>query len=136
MDEGVQPGGADPVELAAADAYRDAVAGLSGWPLNQMYGSVLAKMVAAAVRAYEGEVDQDFEVLESTFVGLIASRRKALRLSMQKAADIAGVHRLTWSAWENGRARPESYNHAGIDAALRLPSGTTAGVVVGESTGE
>lgn len=86
------------------------------WSLHDLTGTI-------------GGVDMDSQA--TTLVGLIGPRRKALRLSMQKAADIAGVHRLTWSAWEKGKARPEEYNYAGIDAALQLQPGTIGDVVAG-----
>lgn len=68
---------------------------------------------------------------QAAFVGLVGPRRKALRLSIQQAAQQAGVHRLTWSAWEKGKAQPEEYNYAGIDTALQLQSGTIADVAAG-----
>ncbi|MFC0438792.1 hypothetical protein [Kutzneria buriramensis] len=66
-----------------------------------------------------------------TLAELIAPRRKALRLSQPRAADLAGVHRQTWITWEKGRVRPEEYNYAGIEQALQLPAGTVADVLAG-----
>lgn len=60
----------------------------------------------------------------------IKDRRSTLRLSMQKAADLAGVHRLTWRSWENG-STPEDYNHAGIERALRWNGGSVAAILTG-----
>lgn len=68
----------------------------------------------------------------SALVGLIGPRRKALGLSMQKAAELAGVHRLTWRTWEQGAAQPADYNLSAIDKALRLQPGTAAAAVAGE----
>jgi transcriptional regulator with XRE-family HTH domain len=67
----------------------------------------------------------------TALVGLIGPRRKALRLSMQKAAELAGVHRLTWRTWEHGDARPQEFNLAGIDKALQLQPGTAAAAMAG-----
>jgi transcriptional regulator with XRE-family HTH domain len=86
------------------------------WSLQDLTGTI-------------GGVDMDSQA--TTLVNLIGPRRKAMRLSMQRAADTAGVHRLTWSAWEKGRAVPEEYNHAGIEAALQLPAGAVAAVIAG-----
>lgn len=60
----------------------------------------------------------------------IKDRRGELRLSMQKAADLADVHRLTWRGWENG-STPEDYNYAGIERALQWTRGSVAAILTG-----
>lgn len=61
---------------------------------------------------------------------VIAERRKELRLSQQRAADLAGVHRQTWRLWENG-STPEDYNYAGIERALEWARGSVRTIMEG-----
>lgn len=61
---------------------------------------------------------------------VITARRKERRLSQQRAADLAGVHRLTWRGWENG-STPEDFNYAGIERALEWEPGSVEAVLAG-----
>lgn len=63
--------------------------------------------------------------------GEIRRRRRALGLSMNLAAKLAGVHRLTWRAWEQGLARPEDYNYTRIENALGWEAGSVEVVLAG-----
>jgi transcriptional regulator with XRE-family HTH domain len=69
----------------------------------------------------------------------LTERRTALRLTKTEAARRAGVGRMTWWAWEEGRRRPYDANYVGIEDAMEWPSGTVqsladSGAMNNEST--
>ncbi|MEO6086062.1 MAG: helix-turn-helix transcriptional regulator [Umezawaea sp.] len=63
----------------------------------------------------------------------IAKHRKALKISGSEAARRAGVHRLTWSAWEKGSADPEEHNYARIEETLCWTPGDVVRVRQGQA---
>lgn len=56
----------------------------------------------------------------------IATHRKTLKISGSEAARRAGVHRLTWRAWEKGEADPEEHNWPRIEQVLGWAPGDVA----------
>lgn len=61
--------------------------------------------------------------------GRLRERRTALRISKAEAARRAGVGRMTWWEWEEGRRRPYDSNYAGIEDAMQWPAGTVQSLV-------
>lgn len=62
----------------------------------------------------------------------IATRRKALGISGSEAARRAGVHRLTWRAWEQNTSEPEDYNHDRIEKVLGWAPGSVVDARAGK----
>lgn len=58
----------------------------------------------------------------------IATRRKDQRLSVSEAARRAGVHRLTWTAWESGKAAPVEHRYAAIESTLSWARGSVESI--------
>jgi transcriptional regulator with XRE-family HTH domain len=69
--------------------------------------------------------------MEANLSGEIQRCRGELGLSMSAAARAAGVHRLTWRAWEKGESTPEDYNYANIERALQWAPNTVAALIEG-----
>lgn len=62
----------------------------------------------------------------------MSSWRHELGVSASAAARSAGVHRLTWRAWEHDEAVPETYNHVRIERTLRWRAGSVAAALAGK----
>jgi transcriptional regulator with XRE-family HTH domain len=68
----------------------------------------------------------------ATFGEMLIAQRQQLGLSQSAAARKAGVDRMTWRAWEEGRSRPQDYNYVKIEYALELDPGGTQAMLTGD----
>lgn len=62
---------------------------------------------------------------------LMQERRKVLRLSVRRAAQLAGLDRDTWAAAEEVRRRLSEFNYAGVEAALEWTPGSVDDILAG-----
>lgn len=73
----------------------------------------------------------DTEAVQHRLGETIRDRREALGWTMSAAARSAGVHRLTWRAWEVGKSMPEPHNYMRIERALMWAPNTVKAVLRG-----
>lgn len=66
-----------------------------------------------------------------TLPDYLKARRKELRLGQAEAARRAGVGRMAWFEWENGRRAPRDSNYAGIDIAMEWQRGGVESIRAG-----
>lgn len=62
---------------------------------------------------------------------LVKKRRIELSLSVRAAAKVAGIDRATWTGLEEGTKVTQDRHYAGIERALRWPTGYIASVASG-----